>query len=302
MIGKNFRYLRPESLEEAYSAFMDAQGKGLTAVYLNGGTETVTYARQNKIHPDVVIELSRLEPLLALSKEENQYVYGAALTLNEVIEAKRFPLLEQAARIVDHTVRNKLSLGGNLLGRLPYRETVLPFLLSDARIRLFGAKGLREEPLMEMFDKRFKTKPGEIVVDIRTPQALTKSAHAYVRKTRLDLSVDYPIVTLCLLKAGSSIRLATTGAFGYPLRSVEMERALNERISELTSSSSPDPVGSGPLAPESVDAIVRAASTDFIDDKRAGADYREFLCKQALQEGLGILQTNVSTPNTEYTR
>jgi CO/xanthine dehydrogenase FAD-binding subunit len=297
MIGKNFAYLRPDTLEEAYSAFMEAQQKGMEVVYLNGGTETVTYARQNKIHPDLVIELFRLAPLKVLSEEENQYVYGSALTLNQIIEAKRFPLFERAAGIVDHTVRNKLSLGGNLLGRLPYRETVLPLLVSDARVRLYGAQGLRELPLEEVFDKRFRIKMGEILVDVRVPKTSTKGPHGYVRKTRLGSSVDYPIVTLCLVQRGSALRLATTGAFGYPLRSMEIEGLLNDQLSQATSSLYPRI-----LSPETFTAIVKAASAEIVEDKRASAEYRTFLFKQALQEGLGALQTTASTKTTEHTR
>lgn len=274
MIPWDFRYVRPETPAEAVAAFSAAAEAGEEAVYLNGGTETVAFARQGRIKPAVVIELRRLPACRMLGEEDDYLVYGAALTLNEVIAAARFPLLERAARIVDHTVRNQLSLGGNLAGRLPYREVVLPFLLTDSLVTLYGTGGERRVPLAAVFARRLQLQPGEILIDIRVPRAQTERPWHYVRRTKTGSRVDYPLVTACFQRVGTAVQVATTGAWGFPLRSAELEAVLND--------------GQLPLSERPAQAVA-AVPFKILEDKRAAADYRRFLLQQALAEGLAQL-------------
>lgn len=227
MIPGNITYIQVDSLGEAWQAFQDAKEQGREVYYLNGGTEIISYARLNKIHPDVLIDISRLPELRRLETEQNWQIYGAALTLNEVIQAKTFPLLERVATITDHTVRNKLSLGGNIAGRLPYRETVLPFLVSDATVSLFGKEGLRHLPIKQVFSKRLALEGGEILVDLRVEAPMLSLPWAYIRKTRFGQSVDYPLVTLVLLDVGGTVprfRCAISGAFAAPLEAALLKK------------------------------------------------------------------------------
>ena len=284
MIPGNITYIQVDSLGEAWQAFQDAKEQGREVYYLNGGTEIISYARLNKIHPDVLIDISRLPELRRLETEQNWQIYGAALTLNEVIEAKMFPLLERVATITDHTVRNKLSLGGNIAGRLPYRETVLPFLVSDATVSLFGKEGLRHLPIKQVFSKRLALEGGEILVDLRVEAPMLSLPWAYIRKTRFGQSVDYPLVTLVLLDVGGTVprfRCAISGAFAAPLRSSVIEETLHQYLS-------------GPAARNEnlaldntfIDQLINLCGTPLVQDHRASAEYRRALLHAAMEQGL----------------
>ncbi|MFZ5366600.1 MAG: FAD binding domain-containing protein [Spirochaetota bacterium] len=285
MIPQNITYIRPDTLKEAWDAWQTAHEQGKEVYYLNGGTETVTYARQNKIHPQVLIDISRLPELRQLAEDDADLVFGTALTLNELIEANTFPLLSRCASIVDHTVRNKLSLGGNVAGRLPYRETVLPFLAADAEVSIYGAQGLRRQPISEVFSKRFNLEGGEILVDLRVNKDMARFPWAYVRKTRFGQPVDYPLVTLVFLDAGSGrrgIRCAVSGAFAAPLRHGFIDETVNEAWILMDEKDAPEHFKDLSFRHEFVESL----DVPFVQDQRASAEYRSFLFREALRECL----------------
>ncbi len=273
MIPFNFIYYRPENLAEAVEAGARAENEDLRPLYLAGGTEITTFCRRGKIEPGALIDIKRVSECRRLSREGDEIILGAALTLNEVIESGVFPFLARAASIVDHTVRNRLTLGGNIAGRLPYRETVLPLLLAEARARLAGAGGERLVPLADVFSRRLLLEKGELLVDLRVPAAASAQPWFYrrrVRKTR----VDYPLLTACFLKANGGLRMAVTGAFGFPLRSAEAETVLN------------DP---SILPADRPRLVIEAVPHEIINDMRSSARYRRMLLERCVGEALDAL-------------
>lgn len=270
MIPFNFVYYRPETLEEACEAYSMADQDGLSPLYLAGGTEIATFCRNGMIKPGALIDIKRIPECCRLDEDGDEIVFGAALPLNLVVESVYYPLLSRAARIVDHTVRNRLSLGGNITGRLPYRETVLPFLLADARIGLWSPKGNRKVPLSELFSKRLHLEPGELLVQLFVSKKITSGSWYYqreVRKTR----VDYPLLTTCFLNVDGQLRMAVTGAHGFPIRSREAETVLNDNTV--------NPVERSILTADRI-------SHPILEDMRAGQAYRRMLLERSIFNAL----------------
>ncbi len=273
MIPHNFVYYRPLTLHEAVEAYVEAVGEGLDPLYYAGGTEILTYARKGNLRPGAVIDIKRIPDCVALARDGSRHTFGSALTLNTVIEDGRFPLLAQAAQIVDHTVRNRLTLGGNIAGRLPYRETVLPFLLADAEVRLIGPGGERLVPLRDVFERRLKLTAGELLVSLSVSGEVLAMPWFYrrrVRKTRLD----YPILTACFLRVGGEVRMATTGAFGFPVMNSLIDAVLNDEAV---------PISERPARG------IAATGLRIAENTRAGAAYRRALLEAAIGEALDTL-------------
>ncbi len=284
MIAYELEYLRPEMVEEAAAAFVAARDAGRNPCYLGGGTEVVTMARDGKVHADTLIELARLPDCRVLDRHEDETRFGAALTLNEVIEDGDCPLLSTVARAVaDHTVRNSVTLGGNILGLLPYREAVLPFLLFDGRVEIAGPTGRRWELFPPLFDKRVRLKDGEFAIAFSLPRAARNAAYFYRRRER-DSRVDYPLVALAMTRLQRELRFAVSGAFGYPLRRPAAERALTE-FGPVRARA-----GAGASADtryaSAVSAALEALPQRYHADMRASAQYRRALLAHALEDGL----------------
>lgn len=273
MIPFDIVYYRPTTVEEAVAAYQDAKAQGLAPFYYAGGTEIVTYSRQGNLTPGAVIDIKAIDECCVMEETATSLVFGAALPLNALIEDGRFPLLARASTIVDHTVRNRLTLGGNIAGKLPYRETVLPFLVASGHAQLAGPEGERVVAFDQVFDRRLKRKEGELLVKVCVDKTMAAAPWAYHRRVR-QVRLDYPLLTACFLQAEEGLRMATTSIFGFPVRNVKAEAVLND-----------DAI---PVAERPARAI-EATGLRIMNNERAGAAYRRALLEAAISEALASL-------------
>ena len=270
MISGDIAYLRPGTAEEAVAAWATHEG----ARYLAGGTEIVTAARRAAA-PDLraCIDLKRIPEATVCGTDGGVLSLGAATPLSDLADRGDFPLLAATCRgIADRTVRNRLTLGGNLAGLLPYREAALPLLLADATMRTIqpgrdgGPAVRRERRLREGFDKRLLLAPGELVLSFAVPLAATRWPWRHHRRTRTG-PVDYPLVTAALVRDGPGVRFAVAGVHPYPFRSDAVDAALSRD-------------GAGAVG------AVLAALGPLRADARASAEYRAHLLGHLLRTAL----------------
>jgi probable selenate reductase FAD-binding subunit len=123
--------LRPETVEEAVR-FKSRPG----AAYLGGGTWLNSGAAQETT---ALISLEKLG-LDAVHGTAESCVMGAALTLQGIVENAALPsaILEAAALTASRTLRNMVTLGGEL-GFCAEDSALIPVLMAlDARITLAG--------------------------------------------------------------------------------------------------------------------------------------------------------------------
>lgn len=274
MIHFDFTYIVPETAEEAVSAWFSSEQQGENPVYYSGGTEIITLCREQKIEPHAVIDIKQIPECLKFSETEDYY-YGAALTLNTITEKTSLSLFSAVlSRIADNTIRNKLTLGGNIMGRLPFREAVLPLLLLDAHAVIAGKEGTRSQPLSMVFEKRLLLGKGELLLGITFPEKTEAVNWVFTRKEK-NGRIDYPILSACFLKENTVIKMAVSGSFAYPLRNLEAEKILNRQTMS-------------PLqrAEKVADHFADYYKTDF----RSSAAYRKHLLKGAITEALEKLE------------
>ena len=81
MIPFDLVYYRPGSLAEAVEAYAQAERDGLTPAYLAGGTEITTFCRMGKLKPGALVDIKRIPECRARGVEQDELVFGAALTL-----------------------------------------------------------------------------------------------------------------------------------------------------------------------------------------------------------------------------
>ena len=217
MIVKDVSYHKPCTAEEALTLWK----AGRDSRYLAGSTEILTLAKKVGYPVHTLVDIKAIPEARRAGPQARPrgegYYLGAALTLNEVEETGAFPLLSATVRkIADHTIRNRLTLGGNVCGMLPYREAVLPLLLADTEVHsLTPEGGYRVRNLRWCFDKRIALDNGELVLGFWVPSSALAAPWFHHRKTRTG-PVDYPLVTVCALK-NPTVELAVTGAHPYPV-------------------------------------------------------------------------------------
>jgi len=219
MIPFDLVYLRPDSVEEAIRAW---SGRSDGVIYYSGGTEIVTGCRTGSYRPAVLIDLKSIPELCRVESRDNAVFFGACLSLTRAAESNLFPMLTRAIRgIADRSVRNRITLGGNLAGKLPYREALLPFLVADATAHLVfpspgGGAERRELPVRQLHAKRLQLRPGEILAGLSVPREAAQAPYFHARFTA-GASVDYPVLTLCARRAGTLLSLGVSGAQDYPV-------------------------------------------------------------------------------------
>lgn len=271
MISFDFEYYRPNSIDEAVNIFntMDSQNKA--PVYYSGGTEFISRARENKIITGAVIDIKEIPECNIIENKNNETVLGSAVTLTKVSETNMFPMLSKVIRrTADHTSRDKISLGGNICGKIQYKESVLPFLICESRVLVAGPSGMRTAVINDIFDEEIKLSKGEFLVQIITDKGYTDLPFEMVRRTKQE-KVDYPLVSLLLMKKDNNIRAAFSGVCGFPFRSLNIEQQINGSIEDIE---------------RNINYTVSTLPKPIISDIRGSAKYREFVLRYTLAEAL----------------
>jgi 4-hydroxybenzoyl-CoA reductase subunit beta len=102
-----FQYRAPQSVAEAARILA---GEGPDAMLIAGGTDLVPNMKRRQMAPKVLVSLSSIEAL-----KRNGTVYGAGLTLTQIVHSNAPRALRQAAQQVATVhLRNMGTLGGNL--------------------------------------------------------------------------------------------------------------------------------------------------------------------------------------------
>lgn len=210
-------YLKPQTPAEAAEAFEAETSAGRTPVWYSGGTEIITFLRKGTLKTETVIDLKGLPGYMALTADDSGWTIGAGIPLNRLSEAGLPKILGVCtAPIADHTVRNRLSLGGNLCGRLPYREAVLPLLALGARVTAAGPQGLYEVPLADQFNRSMNLPADTFLYQIHIPRPDPGFVWGSSRKVRLG-AVDYPIVHVLTAEDARGRALYISGLCPYPI-------------------------------------------------------------------------------------
>lgn len=285
MLLPSFTYHRPSSLGEAVE--MLAQ-QGPAAKVVAGGTDLLVTMKRGLAQPAHLVDVSGLAELGARHSEAGALRLGANLTAAALArgEGRDIPaVLARAAGVLGSPqVRNRATLGGNLVTARPAADICVPLLALGARAVLVGQAGQREVPLADFFlaPGRTAIDSGEILTQVAIAPWPGKVAGAYCKlglRKALEISLVSVACQISLDQDGQTILRAgiALGAVGpTPLLSSGASRILE-----------------GVKAGEEVlAAAAQAAAGDArpIDDHRGSAQYRremvEVLTRRVLEEAL----------------
>lgn len=276
-------YARPESVEEALSLLARERWS-----ILAGGTDFYPALGDRKVDRPV-LDLSGLGGLRGIQREAMGWRIGALTTWTDVIRADlpaAFDALKQAAREVGSVqIQNAGTLGGNLCNASPAADGVPPLLTLDAMVTLTSAAGTRDLPLGDFITgaRRTALAPGEILTDIRIPEAATSGPSTFLKLgARKYLVISISMVAARLVVAGGTISDAalSVGACSAVARRLpDAEDALAGRAATADAAEAiTDTMVAGALAP--------------IDDIRADAAYRAVASAELVRRAVAGLLAN----------
>lgn len=218
MITGDLEYHRPSRSTDAVKVYGDLSAEGKSPVFYSGGTEIIATLREGSLTAGAIIDLKDVPECRELGVSGEWVTIGSAVTLNEVIEEGAFPLLGAVGKgFLDHTNRNKVTVGGNICSKLPYKEMSLPFLVTQSEALLAGPNGMRRVPFLDVFQGELDLSDGEILLQIAVKREDTALPWACVRKTR-QAKVAYPLASVVAVRKGHDVRMAVTGVCDFPFQ------------------------------------------------------------------------------------
>jgi carbon-monoxide dehydrogenase medium subunit len=171
-----FEYVRPKSLAEASVAL---GRKGMTTAAIAGGQSLIPMLNLRVAVVDLLVDISRIEDLKAVTKTPSGLWIGA-LTTHAAIEDGKVPdlfnglLRHVAGQIAYRAVRNHGTIGGSVALADPAGDWACCLIALKADVRVAGRSGMRFQPVAEFVRSPFETTlaPGELIVgfDIPGPQ------------------------------------------------------------------------------------------------------------------------------------
>ena len=142
----SFDYIRPKDLKEAIDLI---QEDGVWPIA--GGTNLLVDIRERSLGPKEVVDILDLDELRTLTETDSSIEIGSCLTMTDLeksdIIRRRAPILVQAASSLGSPqIRNRATIGGNILSASPAADCVVALVALDAEVSLKGASGTRVLP------------------------------------------------------------------------------------------------------------------------------------------------------------
>jgi aerobic carbon-monoxide dehydrogenase medium subunit len=292
MLLPKFEYHEPTTLEEVLTLLSELGGN---AKLLAGGTDVLVRMKLKVDRPSHVISISRVPGMDQIVPRNGHAVtVGPAVTAadlarHELIRDRFAPLGIAAGRLGAPTIRNRATIGGNLVNARPAADFPPPCMVLNAQLKLKSATGERDVPVNEFFRGPGETviEPHELLVSLHMETPPPWTGGAYIKlgaRKALEISMVNVATLLTLESPDGPIvdaRIALGAVAPTPVRAYGAEQLLiGERPSDGLFQRAGE-VGVGLCSP--------------ITDHRGTMEYRcmmiETLTKRALGSALKLAKS-----------
>jgi len=235
---RKFTYLKPKTLDEAISLH---ESHAERAKYIAGGTDVLVKIKEGKQRPDYLISLKHIlaQDRPFLNSETGELFIGAFVTHRRIetsaLIKRDYPILHDAVKNIGSVqIRNVATIGGNLVNAVPSADGAIPLIGLDAKVNIYGAKGIRSVKLERFFlgPGQCDLERGEILTEIVIPPLSMHSGGAYVKHGRRE-AMELPMLGVGVLlafeddlKTCTKARVCLGVAAPTPLRAIGAEHYL----------------------------------------------------------------------------
>ena len=233
---KAFGYIAVETVAEACSVLA---GHGPELSILAGGTDLLIELRRATTKaPKVVLDISGVPELGGIEEADGSIVIKPLTTHTELMRSdllRQFaPLLGSAAAAIGSPqIRDRGTVGGNIMNAAACADTVPPLVALGATVTLQSKGGCREMALADLFVKPYQTKakPGELLTSIRFPKLALGAHSAFIKLGRRNALAISRMSVAAVLQIGSDgqiveARIVPGAAFPVWKRVPEAEQML----------------------------------------------------------------------------
>ena len=223
-----FEFEAPSSLQQAATVLHQADGE---ARLMAGGTDLLVKLKRGIMKPRLVISLGRIPELDAIHASNQHLRLGARATMAQLAKAPDVlssysALAEGAGWVGGPIIRNRATVGGNVINARPCADTLPPLIALGAKLELHSTRGTRNVAL-----ETFVTGPGqcaleydEVLAAIFVPAPPANAGSNYIKVTRraaMEVTIVGCAASVVLDAAKQRIvqaRLVFTSVAPVPLR------------------------------------------------------------------------------------
>jgi CO/xanthine dehydrogenase FAD-binding subunit len=289
-IAHRFEYVKPGTLREGIRTLARY---GNRAQVLAGGTDLIGLISDDKLLPEIVVDIKGIPGLDKIDFKNDVLTIGALVTFSDLREspviAKKFPVIrEMTGWLASVGIRNRATMVGNLCSAVPCCDSGPILQVYDASMLVAGPNGKRKVPLNEWFVGPRKTvlKRGEIATGVAVPLPKKKHATRFVKLRRYEGEDLAQASVTVLVFAGNSYRVSFGAVAPRPVRGEKIEALLEGR--ELTDDLIRQAVK---LLPEEIAPIT---------DIRSTKEYRLHMTGVMLERGLRAAVARLNGGGPEY--
>jgi len=283
-------YLAPRTLDDAVKALASQP----EAKVLAGGTDLLVRMRSDMAHPELVLDIKRIDETRRITQEDGGWRIGAAVSAFEMGEnaalVADWPGVVEAANLIGSTqIQGRCTMAGNLCNASPAADSVPAMVAADATARIVGPDGTRDVPVQEipLAPGKNSLGKGEFVASIFLPARPARAGDAYLRfipRTEMDIAVVSCGISLTLDADGvCTDARVSLGAVGPTVMLVP------EAAETLLGTKLDDPA---------LDALAKAASAAAkpIADKRGTVEFRVHLAGVLARRAAVIAKNRAGGP------
>lgn len=271
-------YLRPSTEAEIYHAL---EWESAPVLFVAGATDILVQARNGEPFRDrAAIDLTALPTLREIREDEDCIRIGTTATHAEVaaspIVRAHAPVLSAAAAEIGAVqLRNRATIGGNIVNASPAGDTLSPLAVLNTSVLLDRLGEMRELPFLDVITGSGKTalREKEFLRAIIIPKLPNVYRWRFTKVGRRNaMSISRLTISILASFAGKRIlndlRVGIGAAFQKPMRFFELEQEVLGR----------------PLTDETIEEVVSAFSETLpqIAGRRASTDYKQPVCRMIL--------------------
>ncbi len=254
-------YLKPESLEDAYSILISDQN----ATIIGGGA----FIRLSNKHITKAIDLQKLG-LRYIAQVEDKIEIGSETTFGDI---ENSPLLNKVfggyiskniKDIWSLQMRNIVTVGGTVYPKLGFSDFITMLLALDVSVVLYKAKEITlDEYLNKKIDK-------DVMLKLSIKANDRKANFQFMRNSYYDFSI-------------LNVSTSYTGEF----ENFKVAVGARPGVAKL-SNNAIEILNSNSLSKETVDKAAKAAAEElsFASDIRGNKEYRKLLCESLVKRSL----------------
>jgi len=235
----SFEYIKPASLDSLIADMAEVQSEGAV---LAGGTDLIVKMRSGIEPRRVVFDVNDLAEMTGIYAEGDCLRIGAATRVGEIYNSPlvqtSVPMLALAAgQLGSPQIRNRATLGGNILTASPAADTVPPLMAAGASVKVRNLDGARDIPIADFMEGPGKTgiREDEVMTHVIVPKlGAGCRSHFYKVGRRRALSIS--IVNLAgWITTGSGgmiedVRVVLGAVAPTAIRAFETETFLKRKV------------------------------------------------------------------------